>query len=248
MARLLLGDCAAVHIPEKPTLCYADPPYGSKSEDIWYGVGATRKEYLEFMAVRIRRFQEILADNAFFVLHVDPKNSHYLKVICDEIFGEEAFNSEVVWCYSGPSKAVRWFPRKHDVILFYAKGTPVFRMPRVPYAAGFSVGGKKSWAKKGVSAEAYLERGKALEDWWTDIPALQRNEREKTGYKTQKPEALLRRIIETTTEKGDVVLDPFCGSGTTGAAALSLERGFVGVDVSEEALAITDRRLRGKLV
>ena len=161
----------------------------------------------------------------------------------DEIFGQDAFTNEICWCYSGPSVAKHSLPRKHDVILFYKIGKATFNQIRIPYQAKLSVGGKKSWASEEIDASEYEKKGKLLEDWWVDIPALQRNEKEKVGYATQKPIALMKRIIEMTTNEGDLVFDPMCGSGSTGHAALLSNRKFVGCDKSDIALEKADARL-----
>jgi len=239
-------DCIDIRdlITEPASLVYIDPPYGPVGEDTYYGVGNSRDEYLSFMRARISALVGALKPNGSFVLHVDQKYSHRLRVVLDDVLGEDAFQNEIVWCYSGPSRAARWFPRKHDTLLWYAREAPLFNQPRVPYVGTFKVGGKTSWAGKNVDKEEYLKQGKALEDWWTDPPALQRNEKEKTGYKTQKPLALLNRIVSALTNPGDLVVDGFCGSGTTGASALMLGRRFLGTDVSKVAADLAASRLK----
>jgi len=244
--RLILGDCITVgsQLSEKARLVYVDPPYGPEGEDSYYGVGKNSKEYLLFMEQRIVALSNILHDNGSFVLHVDYKYVHRLRCILDDVLGESAFKNEIIWCYSGPSRAVNHFPRKHDNILWYAKGQAVFNQPRVPYSGKLSVGGKTSWAGKEMDKEEYLSRGKSLEDWWTTIPALQRNEKEKTGYKTQKPVSLLTRIVEAFSNKDDLIVDGFMGSCTTGVAAYMTGRRFFGMDISDKAVQLAEERLR----
>ncbi len=223
-----------------PTLIYMDSPYSCKKEDSYYGVGDTFEEYLEFMEDRLRHVCAL--DDFNIVLHVDPKASHYLKVILDKLLGRSSFINEIIWCYSGPSVAKYNLPRKHDVLLYYRIGNAPFNPQRIPYKA-LSAGGKTSWCGEKLDVEKYLARGKLLEDWWTDIAALQRNEGEKVGYKTQKPLKLLKRIIALFSNENDLVFDPMCGSGTTGHAALNLKRRFVGCDIDPKAVEIAQKRL-----
>jgi adenine specific DNA methylase Mod len=210
-----------------------DPPYSYYPEDIYFGTGKTPEEYLHYMEQRFIHLASLLELSANIIIHMDHKMVHYVKVLCDSIFGEKNFKNEVIWGFTGPSNASRWLPRKHQTLLWYGLGEYTFNQPRVPYKANLSVGGKTSWAKQTKDVEEYIKRGKALEDYWIDIPALVRNEPEKIGYPTQKPLKLLERIITIWSNEGDRVLDPFCGSGSFLLAAQSLNRIAIGADIHE---------------
>jgi DNA modification methylase len=235
-------DCLNVELGQPADLIYLDPPYGPKGQDDYYGVGSSREEYLSWMGPRLKKFARQLSPNGNILLHIDWKNVHYLKVMMDSIFGEDNFLNEIVWCFSGPSVAKSALPRKHQTILWYGRGKHTFNSPRIPYKA-LSVGGETSWSGKKLDVEKYLARGKLLEDWWIDIPSLQRNEKEKTGYATQKPNKLLDRIIQTFSKVDDLVYDPMMGSGTTLEAAIRNGRRAAGADISPEACKITKERL-----
>tara|TARA_Y100000310_G_scaffold269150_1_gene282136 strand:+ start:279 stop:1379 length:1101 start_codon:yes stop_codon:yes gene_type:complete len=241
-------------------LIYLDPPFNSKRNylridsdqhtgtqlkyfrDIWKGGS---DEYLEFLFERLVEMRRILKETGSIYLHCDPTESHYVKVMMDKIFERKNFRNEIAWCYSGPANVKNYFPRKHDIILFYAASDKyTHREVRVPYEGKLTVGGKSSWAGTSKDTGEYVKKGKLLEDWWKDIPALQRNENERCGYPTQKPLRLLQRIIQASSKEGDVVLDPFMGSGTTIIAAHELSRGFIGMDRNLAALKSTEDRLR----
>jgi len=238
---LFSGDCLGLALPPCD-LIYMDPPFGPVGEDVYYGVGKDLDEYLEYMLQRIQHVCTGQRDFNF-ILHVDPKASHYLKVGVDKILGRENFRNEIVWAWSGPSNTKRHLPRKHGVLLWWGVGAYPFTQERVPHKGTLSVGGSASWAGGGVDVQEYLARGKPLEDWWTDIPPLIRGGAEKRGWETQKPLGLLERIVRMFSRVDSVVADPFMGSGTTGIAALSLGRKFVGADKNEEALKIATAAL-----
>ena len=217
--------------------------------------------YCAYMAERLALLHAMLKDTGSIYLHCDPHASHYLKMIMDNIFGAKCYRNEIVWCYTGPSSTKNWFPRKHDIILCYGKtkqdpktqADPLLKTKfnpdavRVPYneitmkRRSYSEGtasiispSAKTKGKRGrEEAEAEFGSGKIPEDYWTDISAGgQIPKKERQGYPTQKPLKLLKRIIQASTNPGDVVLDPFCGCGTTVVAASMLKRKFVGVDIS----------------
>ncbi|MGU9962744.1 MAG: DNA methyltransferase [Candidatus Halichondribacter symbioticus] len=209
--------------------------------------------YLAYMAIRLIECQRVLKSTGSIYLHCDPTMSHYLKLLLDCIFGEKNFRNEIIWCYTGPGIANRAFKRKHDIILFYAKSELTdFNPIRVSHkrqsvsvgASSYAAGSRTLEQAKQAEAEA-IERGKAIEDWWSDIGSgshISKNERQ--GYPTQKPLALLERIIAASCPKGGIVLDPFCGCATTCVAAEKLERQWVGVDVSIKAYDLVRTRLR----
>jgi site-specific DNA-methyltransferase (adenine-specific) len=168
-------------------------------------------------------------------VHLDPRESHYVKVMLDRLFGRASFVNEIVWTYDyGARTRSRW-PAKHDTILWYARDPAHYTfeydaIDRIPYAAPGLVGPEKA------------ARGKTPTDvWWQTI--VPTNSRERTGYATQKPLAILTRIVAVHSHPGDLVLDFFAGSGTTGEAAARLGRRFLMVDSSPEAVRVMRKRL-----
>ena len=214
---------------------YCDHPARKSIRGVREFIGETGMlAYLSYMAERIALLRMMLKETGSIYLHCDPTASHYLKMIMDDIFGKQNFRNEIVWCYTTPANTKRWFPRKHDIILFYAKNKGnAFNLDsvRVPYARGSKLDGK-GWETGQTYSEEEVQKGKVVPDWWPDITPVQRLIKERTGYKTQKPLALLKRIIQASTNEGDVVLDPFCGCGTAVVAASMLKRKFVGIDIS----------------
>ena len=207
--------------------------------------GDGMKSYLCMMAIRLLELRRVLKPTGSIYLHCDPTASHYLKVLMDAVFGRANFRNEVVWCYSGGGIPRKDFPRKHDVILRYALGSqytynPIFR----PYSEGTIQRGRT--AVKGK----YFERGLRPEgtptvDWWTDVAKITSpTDPEKVGYPTQKPLALLNRIIEASSNPDDVVMDPFCGCATALVSAEKLTRQWVGIDISPLAVKLVRDRLK----
>jgi site-specific DNA-methyltransferase (adenine-specific) len=194
-------------------------------------------DYLAFLEPRLVEAHRVLAPHGCLYFHVDYREVHYCKVLLDGIFGRESFLNEIIWAYDyGGRPRDRW-PPKHDNILLYAKapGRHVFNVEeieRIPYMAPGLVGPEKA------------ARGKLPTDtWWhTIVPT---NGSEKTGYPTQKPLGILRRIVQASSRPGAVVLDFFAGSGTTGVAALELGRRFILVDNNPEALEVMAKRFDG---
>jgi site-specific DNA-methyltransferase (adenine-specific) len=207
------------------------------------------------MAQRIIEMHRVLKDSGSLYLHCDPTASHYLKLLLDSIFGKDNFGNDISWCYTGPSGAKKRFPAKHDVILRYTKSEEnwVFNKDavRIPYKELHSDKGKaaKIWGDAGKLQDEdirqdYIEKGKIPEDWWIDIPSGGHiSPKEQTGYPTQKPLALMHRIIKASSNPGDVVLDPFCGCATTCVAAQQLGRRWIGIDIEEQARDLLVRRL-----
>ena len=221
-------------------------------------INGSRKSYgddmgafLCFMAVRLLEMRRVLRDDGSIYLHCDPTASHYLKELMDAIFGKRQFRNEIVWCYTGPGNFKRWFPGKHDIILFYTKGTKwTFNHDderlRLPYKLSLTMG---SWQQsKGgdhtTGLKEQFEKGKLVEDWW-EIPRLA-NSSESTGYPTQKPLSLYERIIVASSNDGDIVLDPFCGCATTPIAAERLGRQWVGIDIWDGAYDRVIERLESE--
>jgi len=201
------------------------------------------RAYLAFMAPRLAEIWRLLKLNGSVYLHCDPHASHYLKSVMDVIFGAQNFRNEIVWCYAGGGIPRKDFPRKHDVLLRYARGkNAVFNTEYRPYGE-HNVTGKRFTDRGGTRALEYREEGTPINDWWTDIKPLINLSKERLGYPTQKPRALLERIINVSSHPGDIVFDPFCGCGTALDAAHGLNRRWVGIDLTVLALEPMERRL-----
>ena len=204
--------------------------------------GAAMKAYLTFMAQRIIEMRRVLKDSGSLYLHCDPTASHYLKLLLDYVFGKNNFRNEIVWHYQTGGASKRHYSKKHDVVFFYSKSENYHidfsnvRMPRT----------EKSLARaqnpKGARIAAE-DIDKIPTDVFVDIQALNPMAKERTGYPTQKPLALLNRIIAASSNEGDVVMDPFCGCATTCVAAQNLGRNWIGIDVSDVAVNLISERL-----
>ncbi len=195
----------------------------------------TFDDYLAFLGPRLERCRDLLAGHGTLYLHLDPRESHYAKVLLDQIFGRECFLNEIVWAYDFGARTRRRWPAKHDTILVYVRDPERYwfdseEVDREPYMA------------PGLQTPERAARGKLPTDvWWHTIVGT--TSRERTGYPTQKPEGVLRRIVTASSRPGGWCLDPFCGSGTLGAVAAGLDRRFVLVDEAAEAVEIAGRRL-----
>lgn len=192
-------------------------------------------DFMEFIEPRLREAYRLLAPTGSFFFHIDYRESHYCKVLLDSIFGRYSFLNEIVWAYDYGARSKRRWSAKHDYILWYAKDPENYTyryddIDRIPYMAPGLVGPEKA------------ARGKTPTDvWWQTI--VSPNGKEKTGYPTQKPIAILNRIVRVHSNPGDSVLDFFAGSGTAGEAAARAERRAVLVDSNPEAVRIMGRRL-----
>ncbi len=193
-------------------------------------------DYLAFLRPRLEQLRRVLTDDGSLLLHLDQREVHYVKVELDRMFGRAAFLGEIIWAYDYGARSRRRWPAKHDNILWYAKDPRRYcydydAIDRIPYLAPGLVGPEKA------------ARGKTPTDvWWQTI--VSPTGKEKTGYPTQKPLAIARRIVRVHSKAGDVVLDPFAGSGTLGAAALELGRSAILMDSSADAIAVMRRRLK----
>jgi site-specific DNA-methyltransferase (adenine-specific) len=195
----------------------------------------TFDDYWAFLEPRLVEARRLLDDTGTLYLHLDYREAHYAKVALDRLFGRECFLNEIIWAYDYGGKSTRRWPSKHDTILVYVKDPERYyfdsaAVDREPYMA------------PGLVTPEKAERGKLPTDvWWhTIVPT---NGRERTGYATQKPEGILRRIVQASSATGDAVLDLFAGSGTTGAVAAALGRRYLLVDASAEAIAVMRSRL-----
>lgn len=241
---------------------YLDPPFGTG--DVFHskiGAGHTKlslptytdtmeeSAYLDWMRGILSGARELLCESGSLYLHIDYRMSAKLRLMLDEIFGEQNFMNEIVWCYKSGGRATRYYPRKHDTILFYRKSAKVYfdisavGRPRGPE--------KRNHMRRFIDEDGRIcftirSAGKVYtyyedtpvypSDVWDDIEHLQQKDSERVGYATQKPEALLNRVILASSRPGDLVCDLFSGSGTTATAASKLGRRFLAVDASPISL------------
>ena len=193
------------------------------------------EDYMAFLAPRIDEARRVLANNGSIFLHVDQHESHYCKVLLDRVFGRKSFINEIIWSYDYGGRSKKKWPTKHDTIFWYAIDPANYTfnanaIDRIPYMAPGLVGKEKA------------ARGKVPTDvWWQTI--VPTNGKERTGYPTQKPLAILERIVKVHSNPGDMVMDFFAGSGTTGVAAARNDRLFVLVDSNPEAVQVAAKRL-----
>ena len=201
------------------------------------------RAYLAFMAPRLAEIWRLLTPTGSVYLHCDPHASHYLKCMLDVIFGSANFQNEIIWYYKNASRGKRRLARAHDVILWYSKTPKDYTFNRdeilVPFESGMT---EWRYAKGGQSGKA-MPKGKTPDDVLV-MPSLNAMSKERLGYPTQKPLALLEWIIKTSSKLGDIVFDPFCGCGTALDAAHGLQRHWVGIDLTVLALEPMERRLR----
>jgi site-specific DNA-methyltransferase (adenine-specific) len=193
------------------------------------------EDYLAFLAPRLQEAHRLLAEEGTLYFHIDYRESHHCKLLLDEIFGRECFLNEIIWAYDYGARTKRRWPAKHDTILVYVKDPDAYLfeaedVDREPYMA------------PGLVTPAKAARGKLPTDvWWhTIVPT---GGREKTGYPTQKPEGIVRRMVQASTRPGDWCLDFFAGSGTLGAVAAKLGRQYVLIDSNPEAVRVMRARL-----
>ncbi|HLB45379.1 MAG TPA: site-specific DNA-methyltransferase, partial [Anaerolineales bacterium] len=220
-----------------------------------------RDDFLDFLAPRLEEAKRILTPNGSLYFHIDYREVHYCKILLDRIFGRECFLNEIIWAYDYGARTKKKWPAKHDNILWYAKNPDDYifnydEIERIPYMAPGLVGPEKAargklptdtWWHTASSAaywNASAARGKLPTDtWWHTI--VSPTGKEKTGYPTQKPLGILKRIIAASSRPGDTVLDFFAGSGTTGEAAYQLGRKFILVDNNKQAIEVMRKRFAG---
>ncbi len=266
MKDVLLGECLSV-LPTLPRafarLVYIDPPFntgkvqkrrriessqdkdgarvgfgGRRYADVVKKSGSYRdsfEDYVPWLMERVEASIPCTTEDASFIVHVDPRESHYVKVALDGLFGRASFQNEIVWAYDFGGRSKKKWSSKHDVLLWYTRDPKRYcfdfeAMDRIPYMA------------PGLVTPEKRARGKTPTDvWWhTIVPT---NGAEKTGYPTQKPLGVLERVVKVHSAPGDVVLDFFAGSGTTGDAAQRNGRGYVLIDENPEAIAVMKARL-----
>lgn len=270
--RLILGDNLSVMaglLPEyegRVHLIYADPPFFTnrkfharigRGEDSRKPAGWQLAEgypdhwkdldaYLQFLYERLALMTRLLAPNGTLYLHLDWHADSYARLLLDELLGPESLLNEIIWTYHGPSPIRTAFNRKHDTILAYVKG-PKYTFNADAVREPYNPSTVKTFAaspKAGFGKIPNLARGKVPEDWWY-FPVVARLHKERTGYPTQKPEALLERIILASSNPGDLVADFFCGSGTTPLVAARTGRRFLAADEAFRAVHTTRKRLAG---
>src|SRR3989440_511648 len=267
---LYSGDCLSwlqTIDPGSIDLVYLDPPFFTQKvqksktrdntreycfSDTWVNI----EEYKMFLRVRIEQCRKVLRGTGSIFVHCDSSASHHIRLILDEIFGSENFKSEIIWVYKRWSNAKRGLLNAHQTIYFYSKSdTFKFNIIHTGYSPTTNIDqilqqrerdehGKSAYKKdyhgRGVLGKE--KRGVPLSNVW-EIPYLNPKASERTGYPTQKPVLLLEKIIEIATDKGDVVLDPMCGSGTSLVAAALLERHWIGIDTESKAIELAKARL-----
>tara|TARA_Y100000593_G_scaffold21384_1_gene42876 strand:+ start:5474 stop:6247 length:774 start_codon:yes stop_codon:yes gene_type:complete len=215
--------------------------------DILYGTGRNFGDYKDLgqekntiethYVPRLQEMHRVLKDTGQIYLQMDWRINHWMRCILDDTFGMKNFRNEIIWHYNSAPRKKGCFGNRHDTILRYSKSEDfVFNPIRVPYSSS---------APRGYAKEKYYHPdGKVIGDVWTDIPMLAQNDkRERCGYATQKPEALLERIILSSSNEGDIVADFYCGSGTTLVVAKKNKRKFLGCDISNKGIEITKARL-----
>ena len=254
----------------KIDLIYIDPPFDSKAdykkkidlkgvgkaesdsssfEEKQYGDIWTNDEYLQFMYERLLIMRELLSERGSIYLHCDWHRSAYLRLLLDEVFGADSFRNEIVWSYFGFKRATsKKFPQKHDLIFSYTKSPDyTWNVQYKPHSAEYIKRFKKDDVNPtgGGTRIIYLDEveGDIIDSVWTDIPPVNPVAKERQNYPTQKPEALIERIIKASTNPSDLVFDCFMGSGTTQAVAMKLGRRFIGADINLGAIQTTTKRL-----
>jgi site-specific DNA-methyltransferase (adenine-specific)/adenine-specific DNA-methyltransferase len=240
-------------------LVYIDPPFATEQEfrgakeQKAYQDKIAGAEFLEFLRKRLIFLKELLTEDGSIYVHLDWRKGHYVKVLIDELFGENNFRNEVVWHYQQGTAPTSDFKRKHEVIYRYSKtDSPLFNMPSIPAVNPERYDKVDKFGRKyfvrGTGKVCYLDEGRKCDDVWSwleDKKMCQINSmaQERLDYPTQKPEALLERIIKASSNEGDIVLDCFAGSGTTGAVAEKLDRKWIMIDSSKLAIYTIQKRM-----
>lgn len=247
-------------------MVYLDPPFFSQKiqtlrnskgkqfefSDVW----DSRDAYLKYMRERLIELKRVLKKSGSIFLHCDSSASHYLKVLMDEVFGENNFQNEIIWTYRRWSNSRKGLLPAHQTIFFYSKSnrfsfnyeygeySPTTNLDQILQERDRNDGGKSIYKRgdDGTVVLAKEKKGVPISDVW-EIPFLNPKAKERTGYPTQKPIELLERIIRISTNEGDCVLDPFCGSGTTLVAAKLLGRKYIGIDINPDAIELCKERI-----
>ena len=274
MSEVILGDCLENLKKMKSNsidMIYLDPPFFTQRtqkgimkntektlefNDSWKNIN----EYLDYIKVRLIEMKRVLKNTGSIFLHCDKIASHYLRVLLDEVFGFTNFQSEIIWSYKRWSNSKKGLLNSHQNIYFYSKSKNFkFNTIYTDYSATTNIDQILQQRKRDENGKCVYKRneegkivldnekkGVPLSDVW-EIPFLNPKAKERVGYPTQKPILLLEKIIEISTDEDDVVLDPFCGSGTTLVASKLLNRKFIGIDMSKDAIEITNLRLKNPI-
>jgi site-specific DNA-methyltransferase (adenine-specific) len=202
--------------------------------------------YLAMMAPRLVELRRVLKPTGSIYLHCDPTASHYLKVLMDAVFGADNFQNEIIWCFKTGGATKRRFARKHNILLFYAKNDNqmIFNVQKEKSYMMHKYGFKKSNFQEDEQGQYSWV---IMKDWW-EIPSVGSADSQRLGYPTQKPEPLMERIIQASSNEGDLVLDPFCGCGTTIAVAERMKRQWIGIDITHLAITLIKHRLHDAFV
>jgi adenine-specific DNA-methyltransferase len=233
----------------KIDLIYIDPPFNT-GDDFAYIDKFQDSTWLSLMENRLTLARELMSKRGNFYLHLDTKANYFGRFLMDNILGKDKFINEIIWCYSGPGYWKKNFVRKHDMIFYYGDiKKSIFKPQFVAYKSGIHVskdGIVKTFGggEKASQSEEIEERGKPVEDWWTDIYATDRYRNEMEGFETQKPETLLERIIEASSNINSIVLDYHSGSGTTIITAHKLGRKWIGIEMGEHFETVNIPRMK----
>ena len=256
----------------KVDLIYFDPPFFTQRKHSLTNKDNSKtyefddkynsiEEYLELVENVLQESKRVLKNTGSVFLHCDKTASHYIRVVMDKVFGRENFQSEIIWSYKRWSNAKKGLLNAHQVIFFYSR-TQDFKFNTIytDYSATTNLDqilqdrerneNGKSVYKKDENGNVILgkeKKGVPLSDVW-EIPYLNPKAKERTGYPTQKPVLLLNQILNIVTDEGDLVVDPFCGSGTTCVSAKSLKRQFIGFDISQDAVELANSRLEEMVI
>ena len=242
---------------ESIDLIYIDPPFNTGQEKKQGSLSykdSFGETYLFWLHVRFKECRRLLKPTGSLYVHLDQRSSHYARVELDKIFGEKNFVNEIIWGYSNSGRASKGFCKKHDTILVYSKTKEFFWNDyKIPVSKKYLKSHYRQKDKDGkvcrIRTDAgkqrvyYPKEGVSCNDWWVDIPSVNSMAKERVGYPTQKPLALLERIIKASSQEGDIVADFFCGSGTTLSASEKLGRKWVGVDSSKGACEVVKKRM-----
>jgi site-specific DNA-methyltransferase (adenine-specific) len=256
----------------KVDLIYFDPPFFTQRKHTLSNKDNSKtyefddkyeslEDYLCLIESALIQSKRVLKNTGSVFLHCDKTASHNIRVVLDKVFGREHFQSEIIWSYKRWSNAKKGLLNAHQVIFFYSKTEDFkFNTLYTDYSATTNLdqilqdrvrdeNGKSVYKKdeNGIVILGKEKKGVPLSDVW-EIPYLNPKAKERSGYPTQKPVLLLNQILNITTDKGDLVLDPFCGSGTTCVSAKALKRNFIGIDISEDAVALTKSRLEEMVI
>ena len=241
----------------KVKLIYIDPPYNTGNDSFGYNDSFNHSTWLTFMRNRLEVARDLLSDDGSIYVQLDQNESHYCKILMDDIFGRDNFRNEIIWCYQGAGQSDRQFKRKHDVILFFSKtsnnifnweavGELIGEKQKVKYTGKDEDGIFKSYKHEdGKVYKKYYDKNEIMPrlDWWADISIIQ-SSKERLEFTGQKPEALLKRVILASSDKGDIVLDYHAGTGTTLAAAHKLGRKYIGIEQMDYIHDLPEARLK----